>query len=426
MTFLSRASIDCGKAVPAFVLALSIVMVLAGSRADALPRQDGAGPDETVLVVFHGEGCPHCARALEFLDGLHDRWPDLRIERYEVWHDQGNEALFRRYAADHGIDPTGVPTTFLAHRTWVGFGATTGESIEAAVAALQTGTEPEPEAHTTVDVPGLGATDVGDRSMLVATLLIGFADGLNPCSLWALSILLALVLHSGSRTRVAIVGSAFLVVTSGLYGAYMVGAYSALDYASEMTWIRAVVAAVAGSFGVIQLRSYLTDSRSPLSIPDARKPSMYRRMRSLADPNRSLPAVIGGTVVLATGVSLLETPCTAGLPLLWTDMLADRDVSTAGAVLLFSVYLAVFLLDELVLFFIAVLTLQATRLQEHHGRALHLIGGSLMTTLAATMLLAPEYLESVTGTFAVLGAAGVLAAALWAVRSTSGRRLASR
>ena len=193
-----------------------------------------------------------------------------------------------------------------------------------------------------------------------------------------------------------------------------------------MAWIRAVVAAVAGSFGVIQLRSYLTDSRSPLSIPDARKPSMYRRMRSLADPNRSLPAVIGGTVVLATGVSLLETPCTAGLPLLWTDMLADRDVSTAGAVLLFSVYLAVFLLDELVLFFIAVLTLQATRLQEHHGRALHLIGGSLMTTLAATMLLAPEYLESVTGTFAVLGAAGVLAAALWAVRSTSGRRLASR
>ena len=48
-------------------------------------------------------------------------------------------------------------------------------------------------------------------------------DGVNPCSLWVLTMLLALVLHSGSRRRVMAVGGTFLLVTSLMYGLYIVG-----------------------------------------------------------------------------------------------------------------------------------------------------------------------------------------------------------
>lgn len=121
-------------------------------------------------------------------------------------------------------------------------------------------------------------------------------------------------------------------------------------------------------------------------------------------------------MILAVGVSLLETPCTAGLPLLWTDMLAERDVSTGGTVFLFAVYIAVFLLDELVLFTLAVVTLRATKLQESHGRLLHLVSGSLMTTLAITMLVDPQRLETISGTFIVFIAAVGIALLLAAIR----------
>lgn len=173
-----------------------------------------------------------------------------------------------------GLKPAGVPTTFVGYRSWVGFIDTIGKDIELVVGSPIAGLAPADGPSTQVDVPGIGSVDIGDRSMLVATLLIGFADGMNPCSLWALSILLALVLHSGSRARVMIVGSIFLVVTSLLYGAYMIGAYSALDYASEMTWIRGLVAMVAGGFGLVHVGSYLTGKRSALSIPESRKPSL--------------------------------------------------------------------------------------------------------------------------------------------------------
>jgi hypothetical protein len=142
---------------------------------------------------------------------------------------------------------------------------------------------------------------------------------------------------------------------------------------------------------------------------------MYRRMRRVASPERSLPAVLGGAAALAVGVSLAETPCTAGLPLLWTDMLADRHVAAAGAVLLFAVYLLVFLLDELVVFALAIVTMRATKAQEHHGRFLQLVSGALMVVLAVTMLVAPHLLETVGGTALVFGLAAIAVASVVAV-----------
>ncbi len=245
---------------------------------------------------------------------------------------------------------------------------------------------------------------------MAATLLIGFVDGVNPCSFWVLSMLLALVLHSGSRTRVAVVGLTFLSITSALYGLYMLGAYTVLDYAAGMSWIRLLVAVVAATFGVLHVKEYVTSRGPSLTIADERKPGMYRRMRQLARPERSLPAVLAGTAALAVGVSLAETPCTAGLPLLWTNLVSDRDVPTAGVLLLWLLYLAVFLLDEVIVFTVAVATMRAAKLQERHGQALQLVSGVLMLALAGAMLVAPELLESLSGTAVVFGVAAAVCA----------------
>ena len=211
------------------------------------------------------------------------------------------------------------------------------------------------------------------------------------------------------------VGALFLVVTSLLYGLYMLGAYSTLAIVGRQQWIRAMVALVAGGFGILHLKEHWTTAGPSVTIGDEHKPGIFRRMRRLADPDRSLPATLGGTAALAVGVSLLETPCTAGLPLLWTDLLADRDVPVSGAAFLFVLYLFVFLIDELLIFGAAVVTMRAAKLQERHGQALQLIGGVLMVTLAGVMLFASHLLDSVSGTALVFVlAAGVSAAVLLA------------
>jgi cytochrome c biogenesis protein CcdA/glutaredoxin len=363
------------------------------------------------VVLFWGEGCPYCAAERAFLDELAATRPGLVVREYEVFDDEVNQDRFRAMAAAAGIEARSVPTTFLGERVWVGFGSTTAAELEAAVDAALEGRAVPEAGGAVVEVPLFGPVDVGDRSLLVGTVVIGFVDGVNPCSLWVLSILLALVLHGGSRRRVAAVGVVFLVVTSAMYGLYIVGLYGVLQYARFVPWIQRAIALVVGTLGVLQLKDVVGAHRGPtLGVPERAKPGMYQRMRRLADTERSLPVVLGATAALAVGVSLLETPCTLGLPLLWTDLVARADVAPPIALALFAVYLVAFLVDELVVFAVVLVTMRAVKLQERHGRALKLVSGVLMVTLAAVMIVRPTLLESVAGTLVVFGAAAVVAA----------------
>ena len=389
------------------LLVMTAVLVPIGSTHATSDSDDpNPPPDSVELIVFHGDGCPHCAKMLEFLDGLEDRVPELDVVAYEVWYDQPNQVIFIDTMAALGEDPTAVPTVVVDGRVYVGYTDALAERIEEVVTDLAAGSTPDDDGDFVIDVPFAGSVDVGSRSLVGATVLIAFVDGVNPCSLWVLSMLMALVVHSGSRTRVFAVGGLFLLITSLLYGLYMLGAYSTLSIVGRQTWIRAAVALVAGVFGIFHLKEHWTSSGPSVTIAAERKPGIFRRMRTLADPNQSLAATLGGTALLAVGVSLLETPCTAGLPLLWTNLLSDRDVPMSGAAVLFLLYLLIFLIDELVIFGGVVITMRAAKLQEHHGQLLQLIGGTLMVTLAVAMLAAPHLLESITGTVAVFGLAG--------------------
>lgn len=397
--------------------AVATVGLLDVTRADASTDGDDEPRGTVELVIFHGDGCPHCAAMLEFLDDLQGRYEDLVVTDYEVWYDRDNLELFTSTLAALGEEPDAVPTVVIDGIVIVGHSDAIESRIEGIVADLLAGTEPTDEDEFVIDVPFVGSVDVGSGSLVGATALIALVDGVNPCSLWVLSMLMALVVHSGSRRRVVAVGGVFLLITSLLYGLYMIGAYSALSVIGQRTWIRVTVALVAGTFGVLHIKEHWTTKGPSVTIGSEHKPGLFARMRRLADMERSLPGTLGGTAVLAVGVSLLETPCTAGLPLLWTNLIADRGVPTSGAVALFLLYLLIFLVDELVIFGAAVLTLRATKMQQHHGRALQLIGGTLMLTLAIAMVAAPAALESIGGTAIVFGVAGGVTAAVLGIES---------
>lgn len=396
-------------------------------------------PAAVVLTLFWSEGCPYCAAEREFLADLVDEYPALVVREYEISSSRANRELFIATAADYGIDARAVPTTFLGERSWVGFDGSVARQIVAAVdTALRgggtgegDGPSPGPDSsgadlpgypERSVRLPFVGDVEVEDRSLVASTLLISFVDGFNPCSFWVLSMLLALVLRTGSRRRVLAVGLTFLAVTSLLYGIYIVGLLSVLSYIAYLDWIRAAVAAVALALGLLNIKDYLAPGRGPSTSIDPRhRPALYRRMRAVSVAEGSLAAALAGTVGLAVGVSLIETPCTAGFPILWSNLVSDAGVSWAEGAALFALYLGVFLLDEVAVFSLAVVTMRATKLGEHQGRVLKLVGGSVMVTLAAVLIAAPDLMESLTGVGIVTaGAAGLATAVAGMARLTGG------
>ncbi|MDP2774206.1 MAG: hypothetical protein Q8O61_11700 [Nocardioides sp.] len=399
-----------------FTLAPGLAGTSGASAADSA--------DEVELILFWGDGCPHCAAEKEWLAYAELEYPQLTVVQYEVWYDDQNRELLEETAAEMGFEPSGVPVTIVGDQHWIGWSDPIRDEIAAVIgsASGRGGDEaPETAKSSRVDVPIFGDVAVSSDSLVFSTLVIGFVDGVNPCSLWVISVLLAIVVRTGSRRRVFAIGVTFLLVTAAMYALYMAGIYSAMGVISRLGAIQLVVAVIAGVFGLVSVKDYFAWKVGlSFTIPDASKPGLYRRMRAAAGHEQLVPA-LGATVGLAVGVSLLETPCTAGFPILWTGLLDANGVGRAEAVFLFLLYMVPFLLDELIIFTIAVVTLRATKMQERHGRLLKLVGGTMMLALAVTVLVDPAAMSDPLIALGVFGAAVAVAAVVHLVtRSVRG------
>jgi cytochrome c biogenesis protein CcdA/glutaredoxin len=410
---------------------------------------------EITIFLFEGEGCPYCEIAKPILQEMADADPRIGYQDYEVYFDADARDLFFTFAAEFGFEPRSVPTIFIGERYWEGFTpdyqaqieayletclaescVDKGQAILAAASGSPTDTPavatPTPEWTPTpseatptpivsepgIDVPEqavagpritmplIGTIDLSGQSLLVSTLIIAFVDGFNPCSLWVLSILLSITLQTKSRKKVLIVGGAFLLTTSLLYGLFIAGVFSVLRIISFMGWIQVVVALIALGFAMINIKDYFWFQKGvSLTIGDDKKPGIYKRMRGILRHSDSVWQLIGATVVFAAGIALVELSCTAGFPVIWSNILASQDVEMVTFVLLLLVYILIYLLDELGIFLLAVFTLRSSKLEEKHGRVLKLIGGVLMLTLALVMLINPDVMNDLTGTLIIFGIA---------------------
>jgi hypothetical protein len=398
------------------------------------------------LVRFVGAGCPTCAEQTAWLAEVAPRYPGVVVVEHEVWGDPQARDLFVRTGEELGFEASSVPTTVLDRRVWIGWTDAIAEDLTAALDRAVAGEAVPPGVYGTpgagtcsqdalacetadgpvIDVPLVGEVDLGASSLLLSTLVIGFVDGVNPCSLWAVSVLLTIVVRTASRRRVVAVGGTFLLVTAGMYALYMAGIYSALTVATHLSALQAVVAVVAGVVGVVSVKDYVAFKKGlSFTIPDSAKPGLYRRMRAAAGHDRLAPALLA-TAALGVAVSLLETPCTAGFPVLWTGLLQQAAVPPGEAAALFVAYMVPFLLDEILVVAVAVGTMRALRLQEHHGQLLKLFAGVTMLALAAVIVAAPEVMEDPLRALAVFVAAGALTVGVHGTTTTVWRRRRAR
>lgn len=76
-----------------------------------------------------------------------------------------------------------------------------------------------------------------------------------------------------------------------------------------------------------------------------------------------------------------------------------------------------FLLDEMIVFGFAVVTMRAIKMQEEHGQLLKLVAGVTMLALAATMVLDPALMENPLTALALFVGAFLLAGIIHAVTS---------
>ena len=381
---------------------------------------------EETIYFFYGDGCPHCAKEEAYLEQLtHDR-PEIKVLAFEVWKNRINQSLMRAVGEALAADVSGVPLTVVGDNYLIGFlnAQTTGRQIEAYLDQcadlgcedvagriieekftpqnnnsnqnVNSNTQEEQAKKSllpeTIGLPIFGEIEVKKFSLPILTVIIAALDGFNPCAMWVLIFLISLLLGMANRKRMWILGSAFILASAAVYFAFMVAWLNILLFLGLIIWIRIAIGLVALASGGYHLKEWWVNREAYCKVTGSEKRQrIFARLKEITQ-NQKFYLALGGIILLAVAVNLVEAICSAGLPVVFTQILTLSNLSSFSYYAYILLYIFIFMLDDLLVFIIAMVTLKAVGVTSRFSRASNLIGGIVMLILGLLLILKPEWL----------------------------------
>ena len=349
---------------------------------------------EVNITFFYGDGCPVCAREEKFLEEIESKY-DVKITKYETWYNEENAKLLDEAKEKYNTTGRGVPYTVVEDSAFLGFNTTISSQIEDKIKSINNNVNnddknDQKEDKTIYDIPLIGKVDIKKVSVFLVSIVIGLVDGFNPCAMWVLLFLISTLLGMKDRKRMWIIGLTFLLTSALVYMVIMLGWLEIVVNITTSILIRNIIAVIAIIGGLINLRTFIKSKKSGCTIIDDKKRTkVFEKIKSFTK-EKSLFLALLGVITLAIGVNVVELACSAGLPLVFTQILAVNNVTGVNALMYVLVYIFFFLIDDLLIFIIAMTTLKLTGISNKYAKYSHLIGGILMVLIGLLLIIKPE------------------------------------
>ena len=369
------------------------------------------------IYWFHGEECPHCKEEKVFLDKYLEKNTNVHLYDYEVWHNNDNLAKLNEVKKMLGDNSLGVPYLVIGNNVVVGY-------IEGYTDDIITNTVNYYVANNYIDGVGiyLGVVEgnlddwnkdikyvekkeelvvpkqlehiVKDSSLFVSSMVIGFIDGLNPCAMWILLFLISMLLSVRSKKKRWAIGSAFLLTSAIVYYLFLLSWIDLSIYLTKITYVRlgiAVVAVIFGTYSIVKFIGTIGKDTGCEVVDSKNRKRIIAAIKKIVK-EKSIYVAILGVMVLAACVNLIELLCSLGLPVLFTQILVLNNVSSFWKYMYSFIYVFFFLIDDVIIFIIAMKTLEIKTISNKVGKYAHLIGGIIMLLIGILMLFKQEWL----------------------------------
>ena len=228
----------------------------------------------------------------------------------------------------------------------------------------------------------------------VFTFLIALIDGFNPCNMFVLTFLLALLVSaSHSRKRIYIIGFTFVIVVFFIYLLFMAAWLNIFKYIGFIDPLRIALALIALFAGIINCKELLFFRKGiTLMIQEQHKGPLMKRIENMKEiiKNGSIGLLITSSIGLALFASLVELPCTAGFPIIYTGILSEKMFdNTSGYYLYLILYNLVYVLPLSVIITIFGYTFSAKKVSQRQMQIIKFIGGAIMIMLGIILLVNP-------------------------------------
>lgn len=370
------------------------------------------------IYLFWGNGCPHCAKEKTFLLKILPDYPTVTLNQYEVYYSSNNAELMQKVADKIDVDAGGIPFLIIGDQEFVGYSdGTTDKEIESRIKYCLNNScpdsvnsiinpfknddpktnkinNPDSNQKKIIKLPIIGEINALSFSLPLLTIFMGALDGFNPCAMWTLLFLISLLLGINNRRRMWVLGVAFITASAFVYFLFMAAWLQLILFLGFIVWVRALIGILAAIGGGYNLKSYLDErnSNGGCKVTSGKKRQLvFAKMKAIAQQN-SLWLALGGIILLAFAVNLVELVCSAGFPAVFTQVLSLSHLSSWQYYAYILLYIFFFMIDDIIIFAIAMFTLKATGISTKYGKWSKLIGGILMIIIGLLLIFKPEWL----------------------------------
>lgn len=377
-----------------------------------LPSINAEEKKQVNVYLFHSNTCSHCKAEIEFLNEIQKEYENLKINLYEINDVKENKELMINIKEKLNIDSPMVPFTVIGDYYYIGYNDGVKDGIKNLIEKY-TSEEQYDVIKDTIDGKDVsnfkikngeinkistvfGEIDPAKVSLPILSVIMGAIDGFNPCAMWVLIFLITMLFNMENKTRMWALGITFLVTSALIYLVFMfVWLGVATKLLTTISWLKLLIGLVALIGAFINLKGFIKsivkkDAGCEV-VDNSKRKKIISKIKKYTSEKSFILAMLG-VMLLAISVNAIELACSAGLPVLFTNVLALNDINFIEKCIYIFIYIFFFLIDDIIVFFVAMFTLNIKALSTKYTKYSHLIGGIIMLIIGILMIFKPEWL----------------------------------
>lgn len=377
-----------------------------------LPSINAEEKKQVNVYLFHSNTCSHCKAETEFLNEIQKEYENLKINLYEINDVKENKELMINIKEKLNIDSPMVPFTVIGDYYYIGYNDGVKDGIKNLIEKY-TSEEQYDVIKDIIDGKDVsnfkikngeinkistvfGEIDPAKVSLPILSVIMGAIDGFNPCAMWVLIFLITMLFNMENKKRMWALGITFLVTSALIYLVFMfVWLGIATKLLTTISWLKLLIGLIALIGAFINLKGFIKsivkkDAGCEV-VDNSKRKKIISKIKKYTSEKSFILAMLG-VMLLAISVNAIELACSAGLPVLFTNVLALNDVNFIEKCIYIFIYIFFFLIDDIIVFFVAMFTLNIKALSTKYTKYSHLIGGIIMLIIGILMIFKPEWL----------------------------------
>ena len=366
------------------------------------------------IYLFYSETCPHCHDADKTINELIKNQKYVNYYKYECTKDTNayNRSILNQAANLLEVKEVAFPFVVIGNNHFIGYADFLKKDYQETInfykeneykdqigillGLIDENGKPiiKQDKEYKIDIPIIGEVNLKNLSLPIIAIIIGFTDGFNPCAMWVLLFLITMLLNVKDKRKMWILGLTFIFTSGFIYFLFMMAWLQITDYMNQITILRNLIALFAIIFGGYNLYNYFKTRKSDgCTIIKKEKRNFFINKIKNVIANKSFILSIIGIIVVACLVNLVELLCSMGLPIMFTEILSLNNLTYNKYIFYIAIYILFFMLDDILIFVISMITLKQTAISTKYNKYSHLIGGIIMILIGILMFFKPEWLS---------------------------------